>query len=62
MVKAIYINGCMNIDLSDNTYSSYANGDITKVVVAHNYKGLDGNDVIDDDGNRLMPDEKDAVE
>ena len=60
--KAIYISGCMDILLSDNTYSSFANGDITQVVIAHNYKGLDGNDVIDDDGNRLMPDEKDALE
>ena len=43
--KAIYINGCMTVDISDNTYSEFANGDITKVVVANNYRGLSGTDV-----------------
>ncbi len=43
--KAIYVNGCMTIDISDNTYSEFANGDVTKVIVANNYKGLFGTDV-----------------
>ena len=43
--KAIYINGCMTVDISDNTYSEFANGDVTRVVVANNYKNLFGTDV-----------------
>ena len=43
--KAIYINGCMTVNISDNTYSQFANGDITKVVVVNNYLGLIGTDV-----------------
>lgn len=43
--KAIYINGCMNVTVSDNTYSEYANGDVTKVVIGNNYIGLSGTDV-----------------
>ena len=43
--KAIYINGCMNVTVSDNTYSRYANGDVTKVVIGNNYIGLSGSDV-----------------
>ena len=43
--KAILINGCLNIKISGNQYSSFAGGDVTKVVVANNYKGLSGSDV-----------------
>ena len=43
--KAIYINGCMNVTISDNTYSKFADGDMTKVIVCNNYKGLTGTDV-----------------
>lgn len=43
--KAIYINGCMNVNISGNTYSKFANGDMTKVIVGNNYKGLKGTDV-----------------
>ena len=43
--KAIYINGCMNVDISNNTYSEFAGGDMTKVIVGNNYKGLKGTDV-----------------
>ena len=43
--KAIYINGCMNINISGNTYSEFAGGDMTKVIVGNNYKGLKGTDV-----------------
>lgn len=48
--KAIYINGCLNIDISGNTYSEFAkdgegNLDITKAVVVDNYSGLSGTDV-----------------
>ena len=43
--KSIYINGCMNVNISGNTYSSYAKGDMTKVIVVNNYMGLTGADV-----------------
>ena len=43
--KAILINGCMDVTISDNSYSSFAKGDVTKVVVANNYKNLNGTDV-----------------
>lgn len=43
--KAIYINGCMDINISSNTYSDFANGDITQVVVGNNYRNLYGSDV-----------------
>ena len=43
--KAIFINGCMNINVSDNTYSEFAEGDVSKVVIANNYIGLTGSDV-----------------
>lgn len=43
--KAIYINGCMTVKVSDNTYSEFANGDMTKVIVGNNYQGLTGSDV-----------------
>ena len=43
--KAIYVNGCMNIEISQNKYSSFAGGDNTKVIVAINYSGLTGSDV-----------------
>ena len=40
---AIFVNGCMNVDISDNTYSN----DVKDAVVAKNYKGLKGTDVKD---------------
>ncbi|MBE6646455.1 MAG: hypothetical protein E7611_02290 [Ruminococcaceae bacterium] len=43
--KAILIMGCLNVKISGNTYSKFANGDVTKVIVANNYKGLTGSDV-----------------
>ena len=43
--KAIYINGCMNVTVSDNSYSEYAEGDVSKVVIGNNYIGLTGTDV-----------------
>ena len=48
--KAIYLKDCMNIDISDNRYSSFARGDNTKTVVAENYLNLIGNDV-----EKMMP-------
>ena len=35
----------MNINISENTYSEFANGDMTKVIVGNNYVGLRGTDV-----------------
>ena len=43
--KAIYISGCMNVTVSDNSYSEYAEGDVSKVVIGNNYIGLTGTDV-----------------
>lgn len=43
--KAIYVNSCMNVNISGNTYSKFANGDVTKVITANNYLGLTGSDV-----------------
>ena len=43
--KAVYLNGCLNVEISGNTYSDFAGGDITKAVVAVNYGGLTGSDV-----------------
>ena len=43
--KAIYVNGCMDICISNNTYSEFANGDLTNVIVGNNYKNLYGTDV-----------------
>ena len=43
--RAIYLNGCMNIDISGNTYSEHTKDDITKAVVAVNYAGLTGTDI-----------------
>ncbi len=45
--KAIYIKGCMGIEVSGNTYSEFAGGDITKAVVALNYRDLTGSDIGD---------------
>lgn len=45
--RAIYIDGGMNISISGNTYSSFAQGDITKAVVLLNYKNLSGADIGD---------------
>jgi hypothetical protein len=35
----------MNVEISQNKYSSFADGDNTKVIVAINYSGLTGSDV-----------------
>lgn len=43
--KAVYINGVMDIELSGNTYSSFARGDMERAVTALNYQGLTGTDV-----------------
>lgn len=43
--KAIYISGCMNIMIEGNSYSSFAEGDVSKVVIGNNYKNLYGSDV-----------------
>ena len=43
--KAILIAFCLNVSVSGNTYSKHAGGDITKAIVANNYKNLTGSDV-----------------
>ncbi|MBP3375965.1 MAG: hypothetical protein J6L83_04305 [Clostridia bacterium] len=42
---AILVDGCMNVEISDNEYSSFASGDAAKVICANNYKNLFGSDV-----------------
>lgn len=45
--RAVYLNGCMNVEISGNTYSEFTKDDITKAVVATNYSGLTGTDIGD---------------
>ena len=54
--RAIYINGCMNINISNNTYSHITGEDVTKAIIANNYKGLKGTDV-----EGIFPESKDPV-
>ena len=56
--KAVYINGCANINISGNTFSEMAKGDVTKAVVGYNYIGLTGSDIVSGDGTRFLPEEK----
>ena len=53
--KAVYLNGCANINISDNTFSEIAQGDVTKAVVGVNYVNLYGTDIVDSEGNRFLP-------
>lgn len=43
--KVIYVNGCMNVNISGNTYSYEAARDLSRVIVAENYQNLYGSDV-----------------
>ena len=54
--KAINISGCYNVNISGNTYSSFSGGDVTKAIVANNYKELHGSDV-----EGVFPTQKDPV-
>lgn len=57
---AVYLDVCMNVEISDNTYnySSYnsQNGSIQNVVFGTQYVNVFGTDVTDGSGNRLYPD------
>lgn len=55
--KAIYIDGAMNVEIAGNTYSSFAGGDVTKAIVANNYKNLFGADV-----ESVFPSSKDPIQ
>ena len=46
-IRAININGCMGIETSGNTYSEFTGSDISKAIIARNYKNLTGSDVQD---------------
>ena len=46
----------MNVEISDNTYSDFAGGDMTKLIVANNFKSLTGSDVTNEDGTPIFPD------
>jgi hypothetical protein len=45
VARAIIVTGCMNVEISGNSYTSFAKGDITKTVFVKNYLGLTGSDV-----------------
>ncbi len=55
VIKAIYIDGCMNIDISGNTFffDGINDTDTRKFIVGWNYKGLSGSDVQD-----VLPEER----
>ena len=44
----------MNIEISGNTYSVFAGGDVSKAVIGWNYKNLHGTDV-----DKVLPVNKD---
>ena len=52
--RAVYIDGAMNIEISGNTYSVFAGGDVSKAVIGWNYKNLHGTDV-----DKVLPVNKD---
>ncbi len=61
--RAIYINGCMGINISGNHYESeFFKDDITEAVIGWNYKELSGTDVVTKNENGetvyLLPEEK----
>jgi hypothetical protein len=43
--RAIYINGCINVNISDNTYSGHLAKDVSRAIEAKNYNDLHGSDV-----------------
>ena len=55
--RAINISGCMNINISGNTYSEFTADDLTKAIIANNYKGLTGSDV-----EGILPESKDPAQ
>ena len=62
--RAIYIDGCMDINISGNHYESeFFKDDIAQAIIGWNYKGLSGTDVITKNENGeivyLLPAEKD---
>ena len=57
--KAVLLDTCMNIEISDNTYNyAHYNGDITKVIsgVGTSYANIFGTDVTNEDGTPIFPD------
>ncbi len=62
--KAIFIDGCINVTLSDNEYFKFGDKSLDQLIVGWNYKALNGSDVensLDKDGNRIIPEDKDAL-
>ncbi|MGM9644017.1 MAG: hypothetical protein ACI3X1_02915, partial [Eubacteriales bacterium] len=59
--RAIYIERCINVDISGNEYH-YGGDKVAKGdhIIAWDYKGLEGTDLYDADGNRFasLPEEK----
>ncbi len=54
---AVLLNTCGSIELSRNKYNyAHYNGDINNVVKGRNYFGIHGTDVVDENGNTLIPD------
>ena len=54
---AVFIDTCMNVEISGNKYNySHYNGDIKNVVSGANYANIFGSDVTDDNGNAIFSD------
>ncbi len=59
--RAININSCINVTISDNTYLRFGDKEIKDVIVARNYKNLGGSDIenaLDENGERYFPVDK----
>ncbi len=54
---AVLMNTCSGIEISGNTFNyAHYNGDIRNVVKGRNYTDIHGTDVLDKNGNTLIPD------
>ena len=54
---AVLLKTCMNVEISDNEYNyTHYNGDVRNVICGNNYVNVFGNDVTDDQGNPIFPD------
>ncbi len=54
--RLLYINGAMNVEVSDNSFENFTKPDIKDIIKAYNYKGLHGTDVegiLDEESDRL---------
>jgi hypothetical protein len=58
--NAVYLDTCMNVEISDNTYNyslfNANEGSITAVIYGPQYINVFGTDVTNPDGTRIFPD------